>query len=177
MNLGATLFLMGLEDWKKKFELGALPDMPDLLNSMLIPSDRVSIYLAGIEAFEKEDYLKCIHVLVPQVENSLRTLLTLLDIPVTKTDEDGNFELKNMNDVLLNDGVHQALEEKLWYFLNVLYIDKRGMNLRNVVAHGMAPLEAFHRVNAALVIQSIVFLTMIREEAIMFSDEEADAPD
>lgn len=173
MNIGATLFLMGLEEWKRKFELGALPDMPDLLNSILIPSDRVSIYLEGIEAFEKADYLKCIHVLVPQVENSLRALLTLLDIPLTKTDEDGNFELKNMNDVLRNDCVRQALEEKLWYFLKVLYIDKRGMNLRNVVAHGIAPLEAFHRVNAALVIQSIVFLTMIREEAIMFSDEEA----
>ena len=177
MNLGATLFLMGLEEWKKKFELGALPDMPDLLNAMLIPSDRVSIYLEGIEAFEKRDYLKCIHVLVPQVENSLRALLTLLDIPVTKTDEDGNFELKNMNDVLRNDCVHQALEEKLWNFLKVLYIDKRGMNLRNVVAHGMAPLEAFHRVNAALVIQSVVFLTMIREEAIMFSDEEFSTED
>jgi len=177
MNLGATLFLMGLEEWKKKFELGALPDTPDLLNSMLIPSDRVPIYLAGIEAFEKEDYLKCIHVLVPQVENSLRALLTILDIPVTKTNEEGNFEFKNMADVLHNDCVHEALEEKLWYFLRVLYIDNAGMNLRNVVAHGIAPLEVFNRVNAALVIQSIVFLTMIREEAIMFSDEEAGGPD
>lgn len=166
MNLNATFFLIGIEEWKKKFELGSLPQTPDFLTSLLIPPDRISIYREGIEAFEQEDYIKCIHVLIPQVENSLRKLLELLGISVTKTEEDGSFELKNMNDVLRHECVQETLDEKLWYFLKTLYIDKRGMNLRNLVAHGIAPVEAFNRTNAALVIQSIVFLTMIREETI-----------
>lgn len=77
-----------------------------------------------------------------------------------------------MNDVLHDPRVREALDEKLWFFLKVLYIDKRGMNLRNLVAHGIAPVEAFNRVNAALVVQSIVFLTMIRNEALFLSEDE-----
>ena len=173
MNLNATFFLMGLEQWKKKFELGGVPDTPGIFDCPLISVDRVSLYRDGLLAFECGDYVKSIHVLVPQVENSLRELLKMLGRPITKTDEDGDFELKNMNDVLHDALVRETLKEELWYFLKVLYADKRGMNLRNLVAHGIAPVESFNRVNAALVIQSIVFLAVIRDEAITLSQEEA----
>jgi hypothetical protein len=172
MNLNATFFLMGLEEWKKKFELGGVPDAPSIFDCALIPADRVSLYRDGLLAFESGDFVKCIHVLVPQVENSLRELLKMLGRPITKTDEDGDFELKNMNDVLHDACVRETLEEELWYFLKVLYADKRGMNLRNLVAHGIAPVGSFNRVNAALVIQSIVFLTVVRDEALSLSKEE-----
>jgi lysyl-tRNA synthetase class 1 len=172
MNITATFFLMGLEEWKKRFEIGGVPDTPNIFDCALIPEDRVSLYREGLFAFEGEDYVKCIHVLVPQVENSLRELLKMLGRTITKTDEDGNFELKNMNDVLHDTSVRETLEEELWYFLKVLYVDKRGMNLRNLVAHGIAPVGSFNRVNAALVIESIVFLTMVRDEAASLLEEE-----
>lgn len=171
MGLNATFFLSGFEEWKKKFEIGSAPEIPNILDCLLISADRVTLYRDGLVAFETEDYLKCIHVLVPQVENSLRELLRLLEIPSTKTDGDGGFELKNMNDVLRDPRVRESLDEKLWFFLKVLYIDKRGMNLRNLVAHGIAPVESFNRVNAALVVQSIVFLTMIRKEALSLAED------
>ena len=173
MNFNALFFLSGIEDWKKKFELGSLPDIPNIFDCPLIPADRVSLYREGIAAFDAEDYIKCIHVLVPQVENSLRELLKTLGGSETKADGEGAFELKNMNDVLHEGLVREALDEKLWSFLKVLYADKRGINLRNVVAHGIAPVEAFNRVNAGLVIQSIVLLSMIRPEALYIPEDVA----
>ena len=74
MNLKTTFFLSGLEEWKKKFELGGIPDTPSLFDSLLIPADRVTLFQEGLRAFEREDYVKCIHVLVFQVENSLREI-------------------------------------------------------------------------------------------------------
>jgi hypothetical protein len=71
-----------------------------------------------------------------------------------------------MNDVLHDPVVKDALDPKLWSFLKVLYTDNRGMNLRNLVAHGVAPGAAFNRVNASLVVQSVVFLALIRDEAM-----------
>ena len=71
-----------------------------------------------------------------------------------------------MDDVLHDPVVKDALDPKLWFFLKVLYTDNRGMNLRNLVAHGVAPAGAFNRVNAALVVQSVVFLALIRHEAM-----------
>jgi lysyl-tRNA synthetase class 1 len=175
MNLKTTFFLSGLEEWKKKFELGGIPDTPALFDSLLIPPDRVTLFQEGLIAFEREDYVKCIHVLVFQVENSLRELLRILDRPVSKSTEDGN-QPKNMNDVLHDPVVKAALDPKLWSFLKVLYTDNRGMNLRNLVAHGVAPAAAFNRVNASLVVQSVVFLALIRDEAMYFPDGQAQAP-
>jgi len=173
MNFNAMVFLSGIEDWKRKFELGGLPDTPNIFDCSLIPADRVSLYREGMSAFDAEDYVKCIHVLVPQVENSLRELLKFLGVSETKTDDEGAFELKNMNDVLHEPRVREALDEKLWSFLKVLYADKRGINLRNFVAHGIAPVEAFNRINAGLVVQSIVLLSAIRPEALHIPVDEA----
>jgi hypothetical protein len=170
MGLRTTFFLSGLDEWKKKFKLGGIPDTPSLFDSLLIPSDRVRLFQEGLQAFEREDYVKCIHVLVFQVENSLRELLKLLGRPVTKSTDDG-YQPKNMNDVLHDSAVKDALDPKLWSFLKVLYTDNRGMNLRNLVAHGVAPAGAFNRINAALVVQSVVFLSLVREEAMYVADE------
>jgi lysyl-tRNA synthetase class 1 len=173
MRLKATFFLSGLEEWKKKFELGGIPDAPSLFDSLLIPPDRVTLFQEGLLAFEREDHVKCIHVLVFQVENSLRELLRILGRPVSKSTDDGN-QPKNMNDVLHDSVVKDALDPKLWSFLKVLYTDNRGMNLRNLVAHGVAPAGAFNRVNAALVVQSVVFLALIRDEAMYVEREQAE---
>lgn len=82
-----------------------------------------------------------------------------------------NEHLTELNELYL------ALDPKLWSFLKVLYTDNRGMNLRNLVAHGVAPAGAFNRINAALVVQSVVFLSLVREDAIDIVDERAaDAP-
>jgi hypothetical protein len=175
MNLKTTFFLSGLEEWKKKFELGGIPDTPSLFDSLLIPPDRVTLFREGLLAFEQEDYVKCIHVLVFQVENSLRELLRILGRPVSKSTDDGN-QPKNMNDVLYDPVVKDALDPKLWSFLKVLYTDNRGMNLRNLVAHGVAPAAAFNRVNASLVVQSVVFLALIRDKATYVVGDQAEYP-
>jgi hypothetical protein len=176
MGLKTTFFLSGLEDWKKKFELGGIPDTPSLFDSLLIPADRVTLFQEGLQAFEHQDYLKSIHVLVFQVENSLRELLKLLGRPITKSTDDG-YQPKNMNDVLHDPAVKDALDPKLWSFLKVLYTDNRGMNLRNLVAHGVTPTGAFNHINAALVVQSVVFLALIREEAAyVVNDQTANPP-
>jgi lysyl-tRNA synthetase class 1 len=112
-------------------------------------------------------------VLVPQIENSLRELLKILGLSETKTDEQGAFDLKNMNDVLHEPLVRESLEEKLWFFLKALYVDKRGINLRNLIAHGIAPVAAFNRMNAGLVVQSVVLLSAIRPEAMQIAEDEA----
>lgn len=51
------------------------------------------------------------------------------------------------------------------------------MNLRNYVAHGVAPVEAFNPVTAILVIQSVALLTKIRPEALFIPNDEEGNPD
>jgi hypothetical protein len=75
MNLRCGFFLKGAEDWKMKFRLDGINDTPDLYHSPLIAPERIPFFEQGLAAYDAGDYLKAIHLLVPQVENCLRRLL------------------------------------------------------------------------------------------------------
>lgn len=173
MTMSVGFFAIGFDAWRDKFECTDFKNVQGLFSCFLIPESRRSLFEDGFAAYANGDYVKAIHVLIPQVENTLRELLKFLDIPTTKNDADGGFELKNMNDVLHDETVRNTLDERLWTFLKVLYTDKRGFNLRNKVMHGMAETSELNQSNAALVLQSIMLLTMIREGAV-FRERRAD---
>jgi hypothetical protein len=119
----------------------------------------------GLEAYWAGDFVKAIHILVPQVERTLRDLLSLLGIPTVKTvrGHSGILDAKSMKDVLQDERVRTALTEDLWRYLFVLYIDRRGgLNLRNDLAHGLASDEMFNRAIADRVIHSLLALSFIR---------------
>ena len=80
----------------------------------------------------------------------------------------------DQHDCLNEKGVREALEDKLWYFLKALYVDNRGLNLRNVMSHGIAEYEAFNKLNAALVVQSVVLLSIVRPSAVTLAKEETE---
>jgi len=176
MNFDSVYLLNGLDEWKKKFCLEGIQETPQLYDSLLIVEDRIPFFRDGLGAYEAGDYLKTIHVLIPQVENCLRRLLELLNLSPTKSSDegDGTYELKNMYDCLAEKGVREALEDKVWYFLKALYVDDRGLNLRNLISHGIAEYDAFNKLNAALVVQSIVLLSIVRPSAVTLAEEKAE---
>jgi hypothetical protein len=175
MNFDSVYLLKSLDEWKKKFGLEGIQETPDLYDSPLIVNDRIPFFRDGLAAYESGDYVKAIHVLVPQVENCLRHLLELLDISPTKSSDegDGTYELKNMYDALHEEGVRETLEDKVWYFLKALYVDKCGLNLRNLMSHGIAEYNAFNQLNAALVVQSVVLLSIVRPSAVYRAEDPA----
>jgi lysyl-tRNA synthetase class 1 len=178
MNIGAMFMLNSLEEWKQKFGLEDIGDTPTLYDSLLIPNDRIRFFQDGMAAYKAGDYVKTIHVLIPQVENSLRILLELLDRSPTKSNSnfDGTYEWKNMDEALHDPDVRQTLDDKLWYFLKILYTEKTGLNLRHLVAHGAASYDVFNQLNATLVVQSIVLLSAVRIGAVSL-DPDVEAPE
>jgi hypothetical protein len=93
-----------------------------LIASSFLKSHR-PFFEEGLAAYAAGDYVKATHVLIPQVDNSLRELLKLLDLPTTTNDDEGCFELKNMNHVLHDEVMQATRDERLWGFLKVLYTD------------------------------------------------------
>jgi lysyl-tRNA synthetase class 1 len=76
----------------------------------------------------------------------------------------GITDVKNMNDALGDPRVQAVLTENLWRYLTVLYIDRRGMNLRNDLAHGLVSVEAFNQSTADIVFQSLLALSLMQKE-------------
>ena len=118
----------------------------------------------GLLAYEQEDFVKAIHVLVPQIEQILRNFLGFLRRPTLKTvrNHPGIMDAKSMNDILGDEQMREVLTENLWKYLTVVYIDKRGLNLRNDLAHGLVPLNGFNRYVADRVFHTILALSLMR---------------
>ena len=145
------------------------PTVEDILaalyESPLFLESRRELLREGLLAYEQGDFLKAIHVLVPQVEATLRNLMVLIGIPADKPVPrcPGISNMKSMNDALRDGRVQQVLTENLWRYLAVLYIDsKGGINLRNDLAHGLVGPNAFNRYTADRVFHSLLALSLLR---------------
>jgi hypothetical protein len=130
---------------------------------------------AGLSAYLTKDHLKGVHVLVPQIEEMLRTLLALMGIPPQKSvpRHPGITDVKNMNDALGDPRVREVLTEDVWTYLTVLYIERRGLNLRNDLAHGLVPIEGFSQPIADRVLHSLLVLSLLRGT---LAEDGSDAP-
>ncbi|MBI3404965.1 MAG: DUF4209 domain-containing protein [Acidobacteria bacterium] len=120
----------------------------------------------GLSAYEKEDYVKAIHVLIPRIEHSLRNVLSLLGIPTNKQvrGHAGIMQAKNVNDILADERIKTTLGESLWRYLQVFLADKRGQNLRNQIAHGLLGIEEFNRPVADQVFHVLLAISLLRKK-------------
>jgi hypothetical protein len=145
------------------------PTVEDLLGflceSPLFTASRDGLLKDGLLAYEQEDFVKAIHVLVPQIEQILREFLEKLGIPPLKLvrNHPGIMDAKSMNDILAEERMRAALTENLWRYLAVVYIDKKGgLNLRNDLAHGLIPRKGFNRHIADRVFHTLLALSLMR---------------
>jgi hypothetical protein len=67
-----------------------------------------------------------------------------------------------MNDILSDEQMRTVLTENLWRYLEVVYIDKRGLNLRNDLAHGLLAPNVFNRYVADRVFHTLLALSLMR---------------
>jgi Domain of unknown function (DUF4209) len=139
-----------------------------LYRSPLFLESRRSVLREGLLAYLSADHLKGIHVLVPQIEEMLRTLVALIGIPSQKSvpRHPGITDVKSMNDTLGDPRVQEVLTESVWRYLTVLYIDRRGLNLRNDLAHGLVSAEAFNQPMADSVFHSLLVLSLMQRKEI-----------
>jgi lysyl-tRNA synthetase class 1 len=101
--------------------------------------DDLTFLIEGVTAWLEGDFIKAVHVLMPQIEQGLRAIVGKLGKPVTKPHAkvaDVGVAV-NMGDILYNPELTEALGPDLTLYFLALYADPRGINLRNQVAHGL----------------------------------------
>jgi hypothetical protein len=155
----------------EKFREAFHPSTDDVLSflskSPLFANLRPDLLRDGLAAYEQGDFVKAIHVLIPQVECALREFLGRLGVPTRKPvrNHPGVNEAKNMNDILADPRMRAVLAERLWRYLTLVYVEKRGgLNLRNDVAHGLLNPAMFNRQVADYVFHTLLALSLVREK-------------
>lgn len=106
--------------------------------SPLFPHPRLPLLREGLAAWLADDPVKAIHVLVPQVEAAVRELVAGLGASVRRfRPEIRGFQVVGLSELLREKVMEQGLLGDIRFHLTALYADPRGINLRNVVAHGL----------------------------------------
>lgn len=143
-----------------------------LKKSCLIREERLPIIMAGIRAYLADDYVTCLHLLIPQIEASYLYLLQLNGGQMWREGSKGGYNLRLFEDVLRDSIIVDAIGEDVSAFLRVLFTDQRGWNLRNKLCHGMLEYNDFNAINA-----NFVFLALLGLGLIDFADNTEPAPE
>lgn len=118
----------------------------------------------GLQLYLSGDYAGAIHVLVPQAEAVLRECLRLAGSATTAITRENQAVMneKPMGVVLQDEALKNLLGNDVITYLSLVYNDPRGMNLRNELAHGLAPYSVFNRLTADTVLHTLLVLSLVR---------------
>lgn len=119
---------------------------PIVRNSPFVLEGREEIFAQGLQAGLTGDYLTAAHLLIPQVENSIRHLLEQRGVTVSRLDDQGIQDERHLNDLLYCPEVEEIFGEDTAFDLRGLLVERYGSNLRNRVAHGLISSDGFYSV-------------------------------
>ncbi len=157
--------LSSIELARKKLENRADSDIFKSLveKNPFVPTGREQIFIDGFKAGLKGEYLVCTHLLIPQIENSIRIILERKGLlPKLKEERKKHKEQKeqsyiqNQNDFIQEEHnlnkilyypdaktIFTIFGEDMVFCLQALLVEKYGGNYRNKLAHGLIEYSDF----------------------------------
>lgn len=111
--------------------------------SPFVPPGREPLFIVGLHAGVHGRFIEAVHILVPQLENSIRFLLVQNDSIASSVRANGIQNEYDLNRVLTMPETESLLGDDLTFAMRVLFTERFGYNLRNEMAHGMLEPGAF----------------------------------
>lgn len=116
--------------------------VPDSFHALVyhnpvVPVGREYLFARGLNAWMYGDLPVAAHLLVPQLENSLRNLLARAGGRTTTLGPGGVQHDRTLGSVLSADQLEKMLGPNVLFDLRCLLSDSFGANLRNLLSHGL----------------------------------------
>lgn len=132
-----------------KSGMGEIKKMKDLESAIrevlktnsFVPQDRKEVFERGLIAGLEDDLMICLHLLIPQIENSIRGLFRERGCSVMGIDGCGMQKEVDLNDLLYRPEAKTIFGQDFLLVLQTLLTEKAGFNLRNRFAHGLLSVE------------------------------------
>ena len=161
----SSLFLdETLNGFFQKFGLKS-QELTDLIfQSPIFEQNKRGIIAAGLEAYFNNDHIIATHLLVPQIEDSIRNLVELTGGSVLKPNRSGGIQLRTFDDILRDECIIEVFDEDFSFYLRIFFTDQRGWNIRNSVCHGMCPTDTFQKHITDRLIHAFICLAQVQEK-------------
>jgi hypothetical protein len=121
--------------------------LPFLIDNPFVVPTRELIIARGLHAGLQGDFLTAVHFLIPQIEASVRYILSHVGIITSGLNDDGIQDEYNLNRMLsaseYSGPLATILGESFVFDLRGLLVERFGANLRNDMAHGLIDHNAF----------------------------------
>jgi hypothetical protein len=117
-------------------------------------------FARAIELFGAGQPDEAAHIIAPRIEAVLREMARRIGLPIIREPSGGKpGRVQSLGPIL--DQLKPAFGESGWHaYLENLLADPLGMNLRNVIAHGLR--DQIDRLDAALLIQAACYLRLLQ---------------
>lgn len=137
-------------------------DLTDfVLKSPIFEETKKDIIHAGLQAYLNQDYISAIHILVPQTEAAIRSLVELAGGATLRRNRQGGLQLRTFDDLLRDEKVEECFGIDLSFYFRILLTEQRGWNIRNDICHGISPSGAFNYSIADRVVHVILCLAQV----------------
>ena len=110
-----------------------------------IPSGHEGMYLRGLQSGFFGDWLVAMHLLIPQLEASLRHVLQQHGVVTSTLEADGTQKERDLNQLLWIPELEEIFGPDTTFDLRGILIERFGHNMRNESAHGLMPEGAFYQ--------------------------------
>jgi hypothetical protein len=139
-------------DWKMKVKVCIDParqqiiaEHPSRLVDLLflvqdnpfVPLGRERLFLRGLHAGLLGDLVLALHLLLPQIENSLREIFTANRVITSKLESDNSQDEYDLGWILNHAEMAKIFGGGMAFDLRGLLVERFGLNLRNEIAHGL----------------------------------------
>jgi len=102
-----------------------------------VPVGREGLFLRGLHAGLHGDIVLALHLLLPQVEHSIREIFTAHGVITSKLESDDTQDERDLGWMLTNPQMAKIFGEGMAFDLRGLLVERFGLNLRNNIAHGL----------------------------------------
>lgn len=148
--------LDGYGEFSKSLVDGFLRDS----KSPFVPENRMYVYVMGISEGFDNNFISAAHILMPQIENSLRTLAEQNGIIVTSYEKE--LQLENVLGGCL-DKVQPLATPDIIEELKSFLVDGNNVNFRNELSHGLVDEIFIHKYGMYLWWLSLKLITRTKE--------------
>lgn len=148
----------------QKYELDAKKLGDILSTSPILIEENHPILFSGLESYFNENYIAFIHIMVPYIESTLRNVIHLTGDSIYKLNKSGGYDALLLGDILAKDYLENIMHKNIVYYLKFLYNDKKGFNIRNVIAHGLAHPSLFNKANADLIMHTLLIFFIFEKQ-------------
>ena len=113
-------------------------------NNPFVPEGREYLYAQGLKAGMDGDFVVAAHLLIPQIEHTMRYILAQKDVITSGIDPYGVQKEYYLNTTLYKPEIKECFDENTLFDLQGLLVEPAGANLRNRMAHGLMSYDSFY---------------------------------